>query len=94
MQLFLRLYLNIFLAGFQKKFKRLMRLIGLQKAHFCTVLGHPISKPVSSDLSDSDIIGRFRRICRNLFHYYSGSSKKKDFISNKVYTFDFLVLEL
>lgn len=54
-----------------------MRLIGLQKAHFCTVLGHPISKPVSSDLSDSDIIGRFRRICRNLFHYYSGSSKKK-----------------
>ena len=64
-----------------KKFETLVPIIpligSLAKAHFCTVLGHPISKPVWSDLSDSDIIDRFGRICRNLFHYYSGSSKKK-----------------
>nr|UDN41372.1 maturase K [Abrophyllum ornans] len=53
-------------------------LIGsLTKAKFCNVLGHPISKAVWADLSDSDIIDRFGRICRNLFHYHSGSSKKK-----------------
>nr|ATB17093.1 maturase K [Gronovia scandens] len=50
----------------------------LAKAKFCNVLGHPISKPVWSDLSDSDIIDRFGRICRNLSHYHSGSSKKKN----------------
>nr|YP_009255587.1 maturase K [Cornus controversa]AND96899.1 maturase K [Cornus controversa]WPR14707.1 maturase K [Cornus controversa] len=53
-------------------------LIGsLAKAKFCNVLGHPISKPVWADLSDSYIIDRFGHICRNLSHYYSGSSKKK-----------------
>nr|YP_010972941.1 matK [Ilex tolucana]WNR54658.1 matK [Ilex tolucana] len=53
-------------------------LIGsLAKAKFCNRLGHPISKPVRADLSDSDIIDRFGRIYRNLFHYHSGSSKKK-----------------
>nr|YP_009715775.1 maturase K [Veratrum mengtzeanum]QGL08903.1 maturase K [Veratrum mengtzeanum] len=53
-------------------------LIGsLSKAKFCTVSGHPISKPIWADLSDSDIIDRFGRICRNLSHYYSGSSKKQ-----------------
>nr|AQX36887.1 maturase K [Echites asperoglottis] len=53
-------------------------LIGsLAKAKFCNLLGHPISKPVRTDLSDSDIMDRFGRICRNLSHYYSGSSKKK-----------------
>nr|YP_010971713.1 matK [Ilex nuculicava]WNR53148.1 matK [Ilex nuculicava] len=53
-------------------------LIGsLAKAKFCNGLGHPISKPVRADLSDSDIIDRFGRIYRNLFHYHSGSSKKK-----------------
>nr|YP_010949449.1 maturase K [Hydrocotyle sibthorpioides var. batrachium]WMV85131.1 maturase K [Hydrocotyle sibthorpioides var. batrachium] len=53
-------------------------LIGsLAKAKFCNVLGHPISKTVWSDLSDSDIIDRFGRICRNLSHYHSGSSQKK-----------------
>nr|AGF44300.1 maturase K [Narcissus nivalis]AGF44302.1 maturase K [Narcissus bulbocodium]AGF44301.1 maturase K [Narcissus nivalis]AGF44303.1 maturase K [Narcissus bulbocodium]AGF44304.1 maturase K [Narcissus nivalis] len=53
-------------------------LIGsLSKAKFCTVLGHPISKPIWADLSDSDILDRFGRICRNLFHYHSGSSKKQ-----------------
>ncbi|KAK9663423.1 hypothetical protein RND81_O292000 [Saponaria officinalis] len=38
-------------------------LIGsLAKAQFCNGLGHPLVS---------------RRICRNLFHYYSGSSRKK-----------------
>nr|WRO36762.1 maturase K [Clathrotropis paradoxa] len=49
----------------------------LAKARFCNVLGHPISKPVWADSSDLDIIDRFLRICRNLSHYYNGSSKKK-----------------
>nr|AAB58649.1 maturase [Trochodendron aralioides] len=53
-------------------------LIGsLAKAKFWNVSGHPISKPVRADSSDSDIIDRFGRICRNLSHYHSGSSKKK-----------------
>nr|YP_009390286.1 maturase K [Abelmoschus esculentus]ARV86666.1 maturase K [Abelmoschus esculentus]UOW80556.1 maturase K [Abelmoschus esculentus]UVF34224.1 maturase K [Abelmoschus esculentus]UXN76409.1 maturase K [Abelmoschus esculentus]WIM50952.1 maturase K [Abelmoschus esculentus] len=53
-------------------------LIGsLSKAKFCNTLGHPISKPTWADSSDSDIIDRFVRICRNLSHYHSGSSKKK-----------------
>nr|YP_010536617.1 maturase K [Elsholtzia angustifolia]UYC29790.1 maturase K [Elsholtzia angustifolia] len=49
----------------------------LAKAKFCNVLGHPISKPIRADLSDSNIIDRFGHIYRNLSHYYSGSSKKK-----------------
>jgi hypothetical protein len=64
-----------------KKFDTLVPIIplimSLAKAQFCTVLGHPISKPVWADLSDSNIIDRFRRISRNLSHYYSGSSTKK-----------------
>nr|YP_009543171.1 maturase K [Ostryopsis intermedia]YP_009543256.1 maturase K [Ostryopsis nobilis]AYU58292.1 maturase K [Ostryopsis intermedia]AYU58377.1 maturase K [Ostryopsis nobilis] len=53
-------------------------LIGsLAKAKFCNALGHPISKPTWADLSDFDIINRFVRICKNISHYYSGSSKKK-----------------
>nr|QBC72599.1 maturase K [Simmondsia chinensis] len=64
-----------------KKFDTIVPIItmirSLTKAKFCTVLGHPISKPVWADLLDSDIIERFGRICRNLFHYYSGSSRKK-----------------
>ena len=53
-------------------------LIGsLAKAKFCNALGHPISKLTRADLSDFDILNRFLRICRNLSHYYSGSSKKK-----------------
>nr|YP_009270112.1 maturase K [Neottia ovata]ANT73021.1 maturase K [Neottia ovata] len=53
-------------------------LIGsLSKDRFCTVLGHPISKPIWTDLSDSDILDRFCRICRNLCRYHSGSSKKQ-----------------
>nr|YP_009745476.1 maturase K [Tribulus terrestris]QIH29938.1 maturase K [Tribulus terrestris]QSX43040.1 maturase K [Tribulus terrestris] len=50
----------------------------LAKAKFCNALGHPVSKPTWADSSDSDIIDRFVRICRNLSHYYSGSSKKKN----------------
>nr|AER28892.1 maturase K [Albidella acanthocarpa] len=53
-------------------------LIGsLSKAKFCNVSGHPTSKPIWTGLSDSDIIDRFVRICRNLSHYHSGSSKKQ-----------------
>nr|YP_009156355.1 maturase K [Brachyelytrum aristosum]AAF66171.1 maturase [Brachyelytrum erectum]AJV89260.1 maturase K [Brachyelytrum aristosum] len=53
-------------------------LIGaLSKAQFSTGSGHPISKPIWTDLSDWDILDRFGRICRNLFHYHSGSSKKQ-----------------
>ncbi|KAL6511427.1 hypothetical protein OROMI_034828 [Orobanche minor] len=48
----------------------------LAKAKFCNVLGHPTSKPIRADFSDSNIIDRFRCICRNLSHYHSGSSKK------------------
>nr|YP_010894551.1 maturase K [Dicranostigma lactucoides]WJW71421.1 maturase K [Dicranostigma lactucoides] len=64
-----------------KKFDTIVPIIpligSLAKAKFCNVSGHPISKPARADLSDSYIIDRFGRICRNLSHYYSGSSKKK-----------------
>nr|YP_010291518.1 maturase K [Rapatea paludosa]ULQ67524.1 maturase K [Rapatea paludosa] len=64
-----------------KKFDTIVPIIpligSLSKAKFCTVSGHPISKPIWTDLSDCDIIDRFGRICRNLFHYHSGSSKKQ-----------------
>nr|AAT40628.1 maturase K [Remijia chelomaphylla] len=64
-----------------KKFDTLVPIISfirsLAKAKFCNLLGHPVSKPVWTDLSDSDIIDRFGHICRKLSHYHSGSSKKK-----------------
>nr|YP_009557299.1 maturase K [Halophytum ameghinoi]QBC72044.1 maturase K [Halophytum ameghinoi] len=64
-----------------KKFDTIVRIIplvrSLAKSKFCNVLGHPISKSDWTDLLDSDIIDRFGRICRNLSHYYSGSSTKK-----------------
>jgi len=64
-----------------KKFDTIVPIIpliqSLSKAKFCTVSGHPISKPIWTDLSDCDIINRFGRICRNLSHYHSGSSKKQ-----------------
>nr|CEF90492.1 maturase K [Pseudofumaria alba] len=64
-----------------KKFDTLVPTIpmigSLAKAKFCNVSGYPISKPIRADFSDSDILNRFGRICRNLSHYYSGSSKKK-----------------
>nr|ACB15264.1 maturase K [Capparis callophylla] len=50
----------------------------LAKERFCNVLGHPISKSTWMDSSDSDILDRFVRISRNLSHYHSGSSKKKN----------------
>nr|ACB15267.1 maturase K [Capparis elaeagnoides] len=50
----------------------------LADERFCNVLGHPISKSTWMDSSDSDILGRFVRISRNLSHYHSGSSKKKN----------------
>nr|YP_010887299.1 maturase K [Spergularia marina]WJJ44522.1 maturase K [Spergularia marina] len=52
-------------------------IVSLAKAQFCNGLGYPISKSAWLDLSDSAIIDRFGRICRNLSHYYSGSSRKK-----------------
>nr|YP_010392286.1 meturase K [Campanula pallida]APM83873.1 maturase K [Campanula pallida]UPX07894.1 meturase K [Campanula pallida]SIP85468.1 maturase K [Campanula colorata] len=52
-------------------------IVSLAKYKFCNRAGHPISKAVWVDLSDSDIIDRFGRISRNLSHYHSGSSKKK-----------------
>nr|YP_010130356.1 maturase K [Puchiumazus lanceifolius]QPZ51273.1 maturase K [Puchiumazus lanceifolius] len=65
-----------------KKFDTLVPIIpliaSLAKAKFCNVLGHPLSKPIWADLSDSNIIDRFGRICRNLSHYHSGSSKKNN----------------
>lgn len=64
-----------------KKFETVVPIIpligSLAKAKFCNVSGHPISKPFWADLSDSEILNRFGRICRNLSHYYSGSSKKQ-----------------
>nr|YP_010132144.1 maturase K [Stemona tuberosa]QQD89878.1 maturase K [Stemona tuberosa]UYC32611.1 maturase K [Stemona tuberosa] len=64
-----------------KKFDSIVPVIpligALSKAKFCTVSGHPSSKPIWADLSDSAIIDRFGRICRNLSHYHSGSSKKQ-----------------
>nr|YP_010975002.1 maturase K [Amyema miraculosa]WNR57898.1 maturase K [Amyema miraculosa] len=52
-------------------------LVGpLVKAKVGDVLSYPISKLISSDLSDYDIIDLFWHICRNLSHYYSGASKK------------------
>nr|ATL77018.1 maturase K [Utricularia aureomaculata] len=52
-------------------------LVTLAKAQFCNVFGHPISKLSWADLADCTIIDRFGHICRNLSHYYSGSSPKK-----------------
>ena len=52
-------------------------IVSLAKMKFCNVVGQPLSKSTWADLSDFDIIDRFACICRNLFHYYSGSSKKK-----------------
>nr|ANW83045.1 maturase K [Baphia pauloi] len=66
---------------FMKKLDTIVPIIplirALAKAKFCNVLGHPISKPVWADSSDFEIFDRFFRICRNLSHYYNGSSKKK-----------------
>lgn len=50
----------------------------LAKEKFCNVLWHPISKSTWTDSSDSDILDQFVRISRNLSHYHSGSSKKKN----------------
>ncbi|KAL6310597.1 hypothetical protein AAG906_019268 [Vitis piasezkii] len=65
-----------------KKFDTIVPIIpmigSLAKARFCNALGHPISKPSWADSSDYDIIDRFVRICRNISHYHSGSSKKKN----------------
>nr|ADF57440.1 maturase K [Dioon rzedowskii]WJR82869.1 maturase K [Dioon spinulosum] len=52
-------------------------LIGsLAKEKFCDISGHPISRLAWTGLTDDDILDRFDRIWRNIFHYHSGSSKK------------------
>nr|BAC00895.1 maturase [Macrozamia moorei] len=52
-------------------------LIGsLVKEKFCDISGHPISRLAWTGLTDDDILDRFDRIWRNIFHYHSGSSKK------------------
>nr|YP_009059719.1 maturase [Amentotaxus formosana]UPV69797.1 maturase K [Amentotaxus formosana]BAA86036.1 maturase K [Amentotaxus formosana]BAP47709.1 maturase [Amentotaxus formosana] len=48
-------------------------LFFLAKERFCDISGQTISKLSWTSLSDDDILDRFDRICRNLFHYYSGS---------------------
>nr|CCI55098.1 maturase K [Blitum capitatum] len=72
---------SFLIENISKKFDTIVPIIplvgSLAKAKFCNVLGHPISKSVWTDLSDSDILDRFGRICRNISHYYSGSSRKK-----------------
>nr|YP_010987174.1 maturase K [Krascheninnikovia ceratoides]WOL38667.1 maturase K [Krascheninnikovia ceratoides] len=77
-----QMFENSFLIeNFIKKFDAIFPIIpliaSLTKAKFCNALGHPISKSVWTDLSDSGIIDRFGRISRNISHYYSGSARKK-----------------
>nr|YP_009240123.1 maturase K [Sciadopitys verticillata]Q9MVV9.1 RecName: Full=Maturase K; AltName: Full=Intron maturase [Sciadopitys verticillata]AFJ38985.1 maturase K [Sciadopitys verticillata]AFJ38986.1 maturase K [Sciadopitys verticillata]AFJ38987.1 maturase K [Sciadopitys verticillata]AMO00711.1 maturase K [Sciadopitys verticillata]BAA86045.1 maturase K [Sciadopitys verticillata] len=43
------------------------------KERFCVISGRPISKLAWTSLTDDDILDRFDRIWRNLFHHYSGS---------------------
>nr|YP_010175935.1 maturase K [Oldenlandia diffusa]QSM35029.1 maturase K [Oldenlandia diffusa] len=72
---------SFLIKNYIKKLNTLVPILplirSLSKAKFCNPLGHPISKAAWTDLSDSDMINRFGYICRNLSHYYSGSSKKK-----------------
>nr|AGL72744.1 maturase-like protein [Trichopetalum plumosum] len=69
--------INTIIKKFDTQVPVILLIGSLVKAKFCTVSGHPISKPIWADLSDSDILDRFGRVCRNLSHYYSGSSKKQ-----------------
>nr|YP_010425917.1 maturase K [Suaeda physophora]USL47495.1 maturase K [Suaeda physophora] len=72
---------SFLIANIINKFDTIIPIIplvgSLAKGKFCSVLGHPISKSAWTDLSDSEIVDRFGRICRKLSHYYSGSSRKK-----------------
>lgn len=52
-------------------------IASLAKMQFCNAVGHSVSKSTWADSLNSHILDRFVRICRNLSHYYSGSSKKK-----------------
>nr|AAQ91966.1 maturase-like protein [Bossiaea cordigera] len=74
------LHNSFLIKNVTKKFDAIVPIIplirSLAKAKFCNVLGHPISKSVWADSADFYIIHRFLRICRNLSHYYNGSSKK------------------
>nr|YP_010213118.1 maturase K [Linum grandiflorum]UBK11750.1 maturase K [Linum grandiflorum] len=61
---------------FDTKIPILSLIAALEKAQFCNAVGHPISKPNRAHSPDSDIIDQFVCICKNLSHYYSGSSTK------------------
>nr|QHR85499.1 maturase K [Aeginetia indica]WRW10995.1 maturase K [Aeginetia sinensis] len=66
----------------------------LTKAKFCNVLGHPISKPNWTDFSYYNIINLFGCICRNLSHYHSGVSSKKNLYRIKYILYFSCVLTL
>nr|ABB83552.2 maturase K [Aphelia brizula] len=66
------------IKNFENKVPFIPLIGSLFKARFCTISGHPISKPSWTDLSDYNIIDQFGRIYRNIFHYYSGSLKKQN----------------
>nr|YP_009486192.1 maturase K [Coptis quinquesecta]AWB12335.1 maturase K [Coptis quinquesecta] len=70
-------FIDIYINKFDTIVPIIPMIRSLAKEKFCNLSGQPISKPTWADSSDSDIIDRFVRICRNLSHYYSGSSKKK-----------------
>jgi hypothetical protein len=49
-------------------------IIGLlAREKLCDISGRPISKLYWTSLTDDDILDRFDRIWKNIFHYYSGS---------------------
>nr|ALM01747.1 maturase K [Peperomia sp. 7 LF-2015]AOH73283.1 maturase K [Peperomia aff. hispiduliformis LF-2016] len=72
---------SFFMGTSIKKFETIVPILSLigsmSKKKICNLLGHPTSKSIWTDSSDSDIMERFGRICRNLSHYYSGCSKKQ-----------------
>nr|YP_010194388.1 maturase K [Pallavicinia lyellii]QZZ24677.1 maturase K [Pallavicinia lyellii]QZZ24761.1 maturase K [Pallavicinia lyellii] len=49
----------------------------LAKENFCDISGRPICKLPWTTLADNEIFGRFDRIVKNIFCYYSGCFKKK-----------------
>ncbi|CAN4085210.1 unnamed protein product [Withania somnifera] len=64
-----------------KKFDTLVPIIpligSLAKAHFCTLLGHPISKPIWSDLSDSILLTDLGVYAKIFFIIIADLPKKK-----------------
>ncbi|KAL4183832.1 hypothetical protein AMTRI_Chr11g100210 [Amborella trichopoda] len=71
----------------------LLLIRSLANVKLRNVSEHPISKLVWADSTDSNILDQFGHICRNLFYYHSGSSKKHSLCRINTY-FDFRVPEL